>query len=393
MKRLTTEEFINRAREVHGDKYDYSKTEYVNNHTKVCIICPEHGEFWQVPSSHLRGIGCGRCGGTGCLTTEEFIKRAKEVHGNKYDYSECIYSTAHGMVTIICPIHGKFRQIAHNHLHGATCPKCANRERGTTEEFIEKARKIHGDKYDYSKVEYVNAYTKVCIICPEHGEFWQTPNGHLNGNGCPVCAHTDNWDTRGRTTTEEFIRKVEEVHGDKYDLSLVKYSNSRSKVEVICHKINNRTGEEHGKFEIVANSLLNGRGCPKCRNSKLQIKVESFLRKKNITFKSEYSWEWLKFKSNGRLHVDLYIPEYNTVIECQGIQHYIPLRYGKQKQEDADMLFELRQTRDKIKKKLCEKNGVKIVYFTEKGIYDKWVNDKTNLFYDLEEMLNFIKNG
>ena len=116
-KKFTREEFIRRAKEVHGDKYDYSKLEYVDTKTKVCIICPEHGVFWKFPYDHLGGGGCPKC-------------------------------SAYGK-----------------------------------EEFIQKAREVHGDKYDYSKVNYVNSYTKVCIICPEHGEFWQKPNSHINGSG------------------------------------------------------------------------------------------------------------------------------------------------------------------------------------------------------------------
>ena len=125
MSKITTNEIIAKAKLVHGDKYDYSKVDYVKDYIKVCIICPEHGEFWQRPHAHLQGQGCPKC------------KSKKQ-----------------------------------------TC---------TTDEFIAKAKKIHGDKYDYSKVDYSNAHTKVCIICPNHGEFWQTPNNHLRGHGCPKC--------------------------------------------------------------------------------------------------------------------------------------------------------------------------------------------------------------
>jgi hypothetical protein len=123
---MGVEEFISKSKEIHDDKYDYSKVEYVNAQTKVCIICPIHGEFWQRPLDHIK---------------------------NK-----------------------------------SGCPRCVGRNK-TTEEFIKKAKEVHGNKYDYSKVEYKGAFTKVCIICPEHGEFWQVPNNHLNGKGCPYCNH------------------------------------------------------------------------------------------------------------------------------------------------------------------------------------------------------------
>ena len=193
-KKKTKEEFIKEATEKHNGKYDYSKVEYVNNKTKVCIICPEHGEFWQTPKDHLARKGCPICGGTSALTKEEFIKKARKVHKYKYDYSKVEYVNIKTKVCIVCSKsgHGEFWQVPNNHLNGQGCPKCyANkiRERLTSskEEFIIKARKKHGDKYDYNKVKYVNSATKVCINCHEHGEFWQTPADHTRGIGCPTC--------------------------------------------------------------------------------------------------------------------------------------------------------------------------------------------------------------
>jgi len=184
---LTTEEFIQKAKLIHGDKYNYLKVEYKNNNTKVCIICPEHGEFWQNPIHHLKKHGCPKCKNCYVPTTEEFIQKAKEIHGDKYDYSKVEYKHSQQKICIICPEHGEFWQIPNHHLKKHGCPKCVNVYSPTTEEFIQKAKLIHGDKYNYLKVEYKNNNTKVCIICPEHGEFWQTPNSHLNNTGCPKC--------------------------------------------------------------------------------------------------------------------------------------------------------------------------------------------------------------
>ena len=147
-KRKSNDEFIREAQSIHHNKYDYSKVEYANNKTKVCIVCPEHGEFWQTPSDHLNGKGC---------------------------------------------------------------PQCAGNVRCDKDTFVEKAKHIHNNRYDYSKVEYVNAHTKVCIICPEHGEFWQTPNNHLNGNGCPLCKNRKIGDGL-RDTVEDFTKKSNEIH-------------------------------------------------------------------------------------------------------------------------------------------------------------------------------------
>ena len=202
MKKKTREEFIAEAREVHGDKYDYSKVEYVSNDTKVCIICPEHGEFWQVPFSHLLGIGCPKCGSSkiwekrGRITTEEFVNRSKELHGDKYDYSKVEYKTMKTKVCIVCPEHGEFWQLPYVHLRGQGCDKCGDKSIASKlsmggAKFIEKATKVHGNRYDYSKVEYKNNSTKVCIICKEHGEFWQTPNAHLKGQNCPKCSRNN----------------------------------------------------------------------------------------------------------------------------------------------------------------------------------------------------------
>lgn len=187
-------EFIWKAIQKHGYKYDYRKVTYINNRTKVCIICHKHGEFWQTPDNHLnKKYGCPKCSvdkNKNKLTTplNSFVERAKEVHGNKYDYSKVEYKNNRTKVCIVCPEHGEFWQIPDNHLKGHGCGKCAlNGILLTVEEFIEKAKKIHGEKYDYSKVKYVNSKTKVCIICSKHGEFWQTPTNHLSGHNCPIC--------------------------------------------------------------------------------------------------------------------------------------------------------------------------------------------------------------
>lgn len=127
--RITTEIFIDRARKIHGDFFDYSKVNYKNNHAKVPIICPVHGPFQQYPINHLRGHGCKSCVGLERLTTKEFINRAQKVHGHKFDYSKTIYINAETNVIIICPVHGKFAQMAYNHLTGRGCLKCALHEK------------------------------------------------------------------------------------------------------------------------------------------------------------------------------------------------------------------------------------------------------------------------
>lgn len=191
---LTTEDFIKRARAVHGDKYDYSKVEYKNANEKVCIICPKHGEFWQTPASHYNmKRNCPLCSHQSFPSTkEQFIEKARKVHGDKYDYSKVEYKNNKTKVCITCPKHGDFFVRPDNHIHGAGCKKCSVisthilQTKGK-DDFINEAKKVHGNRYDYSKVEYVNNNTKICIICPKHGEFWQSPFNHLSNHGCPVC--------------------------------------------------------------------------------------------------------------------------------------------------------------------------------------------------------------
>lgn len=220
--KITTEEWITRAKSVHGDKYDYSKSKYVNQNKKLCIICPEHGEFWQTPTAHtFLKEGCPKCSGKYRMTTEDWVEKAKKIHGDKYDYSKVLFKNAFEKVCIICPEHGEFWQAAHSHLEGYGCKKCAAKARQKKyskgkERFVEEARKIHGDRYDYSKVDYKNANTKVCIICPEHGEFWQTPIGHLsNYQGCPFCKTRSKMELALKELFEK--NNIEYVHEKKFD--------------------------------------------------------------------------------------------------------------------------------------------------------------------------------
>lgn len=352
MKKLTTEEFIKRAKNVHGDKYDYSKTNFVNTRTRLVITCPTHGDFFQLPNDHLKGCGCKKCfdenkrGKARLLTKEEFIKRAQEVHGNKYDYSKVVYENMHKKVIIICPEHGEFKQTPNGHLSGKGCKKCGyeqNRKTlaNTREEFIRKANNVHGGKYDYSKVDYINNKTKVCIICPEHGEFFQKPNTHLNGEGCYKCYYKiyDN---------ESFINEAKKVHGDKYDYSKALFNGVGVKLCIIC--------PEHGEFwQTPSGHVHKKNGCPTCNEKKLERETRLSLIKRNINFVPQKRFNWL-----GQQSLDFYLPDYGIGIECQGIQHFEPTDFsGKGNKEEN---FKYVKLLDEKKKILCEKNNVKLHY-------------------------------
>lgn len=191
MRPKTTEIFILEARTVHGDRYDYSKTCYKSGQDKVVITCKIHGDFEQFPFVHLKGSNCRECHfDKKRKTTKQFVRDARRVHGKKYDYSKVKYFNAYQKITIICPEHGEFDQVPHTHLDKRSgCPLCKHDKLcKTTEQFIADAQEKHGDQYDYSKSVYVNGQTELTIICPEHGEFEMTPNRHLSKYGyCLKC--------------------------------------------------------------------------------------------------------------------------------------------------------------------------------------------------------------
>ena len=183
-----TSEFICKAIKIHENRYNYSKVNYINAKTKVTIICSEHGEFVQTPSNHLSKFNCQKCSNNLKSDTETFIKRAKNIHGDRYDYSKVNYINADIPVFIICKEHGEFSQIPDFHINRkCNCPKCSFSYKNNTTGFIEKANKIHKNKYDYSKVNYVNNKTNIIITCKKHGDFIQQPYVHLLNHSCPSC--------------------------------------------------------------------------------------------------------------------------------------------------------------------------------------------------------------
>ncbi len=224
-----TEQFIERAIKIHGNKYDYSKVDYKKALEKIIIICKIHGEFNQQPNDHLQNHGCMKCSGKYKPNTIEFIEKAIKVHGNKYDYSKVIYTKISDEIIIICKIHGEFVQVANNHINLKNgCSKCAGRYIPTTNEFIEKAIKVHGNKYNYNKVHYIDSKTKIIIICPNHGEFIQIPNSHLQGNTCSKCYGNI------KSNIKEFIDKAIIIHNNKYNYLKSIYTGCDNKLLIIC---------------------------------------------------------------------------------------------------------------------------------------------------------------
>jgi hypothetical protein len=217
LKKLTTPEFKERAKKVWGDKYNYDKVDYKGVKDKVTITCPIHGDFPQTPKDHFAGKeGCDECEKEKRSiinrdTLDEFIKKAKKIHGNKYVYTKVDYRGSDVDVEIICPKHGTFTQTPNSHIgHKAGCPDCgyeksSETQRGTKDEFVNKAKKIHGNKYDYTKVDYQGYNVPVEIICNKHNFSWSvTPKSHnTQKTGCPLCS-----ESRGEKLVAEILGKL-----------------------------------------------------------------------------------------------------------------------------------------------------------------------------------------
>lgn len=357
-KQLTQEEIIRRFRQIHGNKYDYNKIIYNNIFTKVCIICPIHSEFLQTPANHLKGKGCPKCkieklSNDRLSNIDEFIFKAKCCHNDTYRYDNFIYKDSQTKSYVTCLKHGDFLISPNNHLRGTGCPICFGNIVLTTEEFIKRAREIHGDKYDYSKVNYINNWTKVNIICTEHGEFWQIPANHLQGKGCNNCGNI-NIGNKLRSNKEEFIEKAFQVHSYKNDYSKFNYVNSQTKGCIIC-----LVDDSHKDYWQTPASHLSGSGCPKCNFSKGELAIKAILEKNNIEYEPQY-----KIPEVVTLYeYDFYLPNCRTLIEFQGIQHYEPVDYFG----GEDNLSYIRGN-DEIKKHLADRYKYRLLEFNYKEL-------------------------
>ncbi len=292
MRKLTKEQWIEKCREIHGDKYDYTESEYINAKTKTKIKCKKHNITFEItPDGHRSGKGCPIC---------------------RYE-------------------------------------KAAEKMKTPVEGFIKKANEVHNGKYGYSKVEYVNNRTKVCIVCPTHGEFWQTPDKHiLRGQGCPHCSGN------AKRTTESFINDAKKVHGDRYDYSNVVYTGIHKPVCIVC--------PVHGEFYQAPNDHLRGQGCPHCKQSKIEKEVFDILTDSGVIFEAQYKYD----ESNQKNSLDFFIPGMGIGIECQGEQHFKPVDFANKGDAWAEELFEKNLSRDKYKRTLCESKGIKLLYYIPK---------------------------
>ena len=197
-RKYTTPDFVNECRAIHGDKYDYTRTEYTHSQAPIIVTCKLHGDFSTSAKDHKAGSGCALCANAQRsvdyrMAHAEWLLKCQELHGNKYEYlSE---SAGHrSIVHIKCPMHGVFEQKAGNHLSGAGCPKCAKAQSAidntiTNAEYLSRCKAAHGDTYDYAKTAYTGCYDQVVVTCNKHGDFKQRANVHAQGSGCPKCRH------------------------------------------------------------------------------------------------------------------------------------------------------------------------------------------------------------
>ena len=232
VKKLTQEEFIQKAKEVHRDSFDYSECKYASTAKKVTIKCCKCQSIYDVtPSLHLRGHGCKmkECRYKG-RNLQKFIEDSTKIHKGKYSYNNNNSYQRLEHICITCPVHGNFYQLPGNHLSGQGCRKCVDTDKlGNTKEFIKEAKIIHGDKYDYSKSEYISSRSKITIICPKHGEFYPAPVDHILGKSvCRRCA----LEKRFGHIFEigEIYREYRKYYKRVRYLTLLEYKNHKDKI-------------------------------------------------------------------------------------------------------------------------------------------------------------------
>lgn len=364
--------FIEKARALYGDMYDYSSVDYKDYMQKVKIICKKHGEFLQAPNKHLIGQGCRKCGYERLsdkknITFDKFLERCKGIHGEKFQYIQDSYTNISSPVTIVCPVHGEFETEARYHYEGKTgCRKCglersANLRKMSQDEFIKRAKEKHGDTYDYSKVEYSIALKKITIVCKIHGKFQQVPAAHLQGNGCKKCADAQNG-KNCRKSQEAFIQQSKRIFGDLFDYSKVVYVSIKTPIQLIC--------KDHGIFERLPKTHIQDKaGCPKC----------------NPIYQSNIGKEWLNYMKirdganiqhlgnlqndgehrilNSTYHADGYCKETNTIYEFHGSYwHGDPKKYAPDAINTHNMKPFGELYNNTLKKmKHCRQNGYTVV--------------------------------
>jgi hypothetical protein len=351
MKKQTRDEFVTKSKDIFGDNIDYSKMIYINSRTKIILVCKKHGDFIVAPKDHLcYKRGCPICSGVR-YNLETFLDAAKKVHGNRFLYDQVIFQNVKCKIIIGCKIHGDFCQTPDKHLSGQGCPKCKKSAHKDLVYIINEGSKIHANRYDYSKAIFKRMYDNIEIICEQHGSFWQTPHNHLSGQGCPQCARENT-----RLTINEFITKANLVHNNKFDYSNVNYVNCITEVEIIC--------PQHGSFWQTAGGHLAGHNCPKCAYY-ISDKETAWLDSLGII--EEYRQKTIYY-DGGHFKVDAFDPITNTVYEFDGdYWHGNPKIYNPEHTNKHNKtLFGTLYQKTLDKKQILVKLGYNIVSMWEK---------------------------
>lgn len=344
-----TEIFIQRAKEIHGNKYDYSLVIYIDIHTKVKIIF-NNIIYLQTPVKHLMGRSPEK--NTPRKTTEQFIEEAIKVWGNKYDYSLTVYNGALKKIKIIY-MGVIYEQRAVSHLNGLAVEIDYKID---FEMFIKRAINKHGNKYDYSKVVYIDYETPVLIGF--NGIYYlQAPKNHLIA--CPE-------KILRRKTTEQFVEEANLVHNFSYNYDKSEYIKNTIKIIITCHK--------HGDFKQLPQSHLRGNGCPRCSESKGEKQIHLFLESNNIEYFRQHKFK--DCKNVFELAFDFYIPSVNTIIEYDGKQHYEPIKHFGGKKT-----FKALKYNDSIKNEYCKDNYINLIRikYTDFDIINDILNNNLSL--------------
>jgi hypothetical protein len=462
-KTYITEEWKQRAIEVHGDKYNYDKVIYTKHDQKVIIKCNTcNNEFSQIAGSHLCKHGCKICGNKRSKDTIEkyrnnsikynkdnlqnrkniFIEKSKIIHNNFYTYEKVNFIDSRNKVIITCPKHGDFLQSPTLHSSGQKCRKCwleklKNEQRYTQDDWLKKCISIHGDKYNYNKVKYVDCDTKVIIVCPIHGDFLQKAKRHSGGAICPKCKLLK----KGHTT-ETWIKKAESIHGDKCLYTKTIYVDSKTPLTIICKKhqqefqqnpsrhfatknpcprccavesnkikypnryekwlekckivhgdkynynkvkyINTNipviiTCPKHGDFEQKPSKHSYGHNCPKCNNSHGEKVIAKWLESENIIHIRQAKFDGCNSLKGNKLKFDFYLPNHNICIEFDGSQHSNK-DFFICKSIDIKA-FNLLQIHDRIKNKFCFDNGIKLIRIP----YTENINQRLNKEFNINK--------
>lgn len=360
MAKLTTEQWIEKAKAKFGDKFDYSKVKYINYSTPITIICPEHGEFNMQPCKHLESkYGCPKCAiRKRTKNLDKFIEDAQKVHGNKYDYSKVNYVNSNTKVTITCPIHGDFEQLPLNHLKGQGCPKCSKLSQ---EEWISKAQ-TKFPNLDFSNTIYSGKMQNVTVRCPIHGDFTTKANSLMNSKyGCKYCGR-EHQSNSIKLSQEIILKRLKTSYGNKYSYDKVVYKGIKIPIILTC--------EQHGDFSIQP-QCIGINHCPKCNCSHGEQEIQKYLKNNNIIYNFQYKIIDNNFSKQYFL-IDFYLSDYNLFIEYNGIQHYIPVEHF-----GGELQFNKQQKRDQELRNYCKENNINLLEIR----YDENIKEKLDEYF------------